>query len=248
MKANRSKDARVQYRKAITLSAEYYAPWKQLLELNAETKDDAQQEKDCKEVLELFPSQPHAYFYLGSIQYRKKKYAEALVNLQTASDYNFDDPAMDHEIRLMQIECYRATGDNKEADALSERMLKIEPDNLSIQAGLATSLLNQGKEYYRAEQMMLKVIEKEPNNAEYLGTLAWIEFNMSDYKLADEYMRKALTISPNNAKLNERMGDIQFRLKNTDEAMKYWNKAKSLGGGSPELDEKIKNRALKDEY
>lgn len=248
MKDNRMKDARVQYRKAISMSGEFYTPWKQIMKINAESKDDVQQEKDCKEVLELFPNQPHAYFYLGSIQFRKKNYKAAIDNLQSASDYNFEDAQMDHEIRLMLIECYRGTGDNAAADALAEKILKSEPDNISVKAGLATSLLNQNKEYYRAEQMMLEVIEKEPKNAEYLATLAWIEFNMSDYKLADEYMRKALAITPNNAKMNERMGDIQFRLKNTDEAVKYWNKAKTLGGSTPELDEKIKNRALKDEY
>lgn len=248
MKDGRTKDARAQYRKAIDLSKESYQPWKQLLKLNEENKDDVQQEKDCKEVMELFPSQPDAYFYMGRIQFKKKKYDEALTNLQTAMDYNFDNPAMDHEIRVMMIDIYRAQGNNREADALTEKMIKLEPDNMKWKAALAKSLLDQKKEYYRAEQMMLEVVEKEPNNAEYMNLLGWIEFNMGDYKLAEEWMRKALAISPNNAQMNERMGDIQFRLKNTDEAVKYWNKAKAAGGGSPELDEKIKNRALKDDY
>ena len=169
-------------------------------------------------------------------------------NLQSASDYNFEEPQMDRDIQLMLIQCYRGTGDDASADALAEKILKTDPENTALKAGLAISLLSQGKEFYRSEQMMLEVIEKEPNNADYLSTLAWIEFNMSDYKLASEYMTKALAITPNNAQMNEHMGDIQFRLKNTDEAVKYWKKAKSLGGGSPALDEKIKNRALKDEY
>lgn len=247
LKGGRSKDARVQYRKAIDLSKESYGPWKQLLKLNDENKDDVQQEKDCKEVLELFPTQPDAYFYLGSIQYRKKKYDEAMNNLQTAMDYNFDSPAMDREIRVMMIDIHRAKGEVKEADALVEKMIKLEPDNMQWKAQLAQSLLDQEKEYYRAEQMMLEVVEKEPKNAEYLNLLGWIEFNMGDYKMANDYMSQALAITPNNAKMNERMGDIQFRLKNTDEAVKYWNKAKSLGGSSPALEDKIKNRQLKDE-
>jgi tetratricopeptide (TPR) repeat protein len=248
MKDARNKEARVQYRKAIEVSKAYYQPWKQLLKLNAETKDDVQQEKDCKEVLELFPTQPDAYFYLGSIQYRKKNYADAMNNLQTAMDYNFDNPGMDREIRVMMIDIHRAQGNDKEADALTEKMMKLEPQNMEWKANLAKSLLRQKKEYYRAEQMMLEVVEKEPNNADYLNTLAWIEFNMADYKLAEEWMKKALAIAPNNAQMNERMGDIQFRLKNTDEAVKYWNKAKAQGGGSPELEEKIKTRTLKEDY
>ena len=248
LKTGRSKDARVQYRKAIDLSKESYAPWKQMLKLNAESNDDVQQEKDCKEVLELFPTQPDAYFYLGEIQYRKKKYAEAQNNLQTAMDYNLDNPGMDREIRVMMIDIYRQTGDNREADALIEKMMKLEPQNMEWKAKLAQSLIDQGKDYYRSEQLMLEVVEKEPNNGEYLGLLGWIEFKMGDYKMADEYMKKGLAITPNNAKMNERMGDIQFRLKNTDEAVKYWSKAKNLGGSSPELEDKIKNRELKDDY
>lgn len=247
MKAGRSKDARAQYRKAIDLSKGSYGPWKQLLVLNNENKDDVQQEKDCKEVQELFPTQPDAYFYLGEIQFRKKNYDGARFNLQTAMDYNFDNPGMDREIRVMQLAIHRAKGEVKEADALTEKLIKLEPDNLEWKAQMAQSLLDQEKEYYRAEQMMIKVLEKDSVNPEYLSLLGWIEFAMGDYKLAAEYMTKALAITPGNAKMNERMGDIQFRLKNTDEAVKYWNKAKSSGGTSPELEDKIKNRKLKDD-
>ena len=247
LKSGRSKDARVQYRKAIDISKESYAPWKQLLILNDENKDDVQQEKDCKEVLELFPTQPDAYFYLGSIQFRKKKYDEAQNNLQMAMDYNFDSPEMDREIRVMMISIHRAKGEVKEADALVEKMIRLEPDNLEWKAQLAQSLLDQEKEYYRAEQMMLKVVEKDSTNAEYLSLLSWIEFNMGDYKTASDYMSQALAISPNNAKMNERMGDIQYRLKNTDDAVKYWSKAKAQGGTNPALEDKIKNRKLKDD-
>jgi tetratricopeptide (TPR) repeat protein len=247
LKSGRSKDARAQYRKAIDLSKDSYAPWKQLLLLNDENKDDVQQEKDCKEVQELFPTQPDAYFYLGSIQFRKKNYDGALYNLQTAMDYNLDNPGMDREIRVMMITIYRAKGDVKEADALVDKMMKLEPENSEWKAQMAQSLLDQEKEYYRAEQMMIKVVEKDSMNPEYLSLLGWIEFNMGDYKTASDYMAQALAISPNNAKMNERMGDIQFRLKNTDDAVKYWNKAKAQGGTSPGLDEKIKTKTLKDE-
>lgn len=246
LKNGRPKDARVQYRKAIDLSKESYAPWKQMLKLNAENKDDVQQEKDCKEVLELFPTQPDAYYYLGEIQFRKKKYDEALNNLQTAMDYNLDSPAMDREIRVMMIDIYRAKGETREADALVEKMMKAEPQNMMWKAKVAESLINQGRDYYRAEQMMLEVTEKEPGNADYLGLLGWIEFKMGDYQMAEEYMNKSLAVAPNNAKVNERMGDVQFRLKKTDDAVKYWNKARSLGGSSPSLEEKIRTRTLND--
>jgi predicted Zn-dependent protease len=213
----------------------------------AENKYDAQQEKVCKEVNELFPTQPEAYYYLGEMQFRQRKYDEARWNLQTAMDYNLENPWMDGAIRGMMIEIHRAKGETRELDALLEKMIKQEPQNQKWKAMLAQSLIDQNKEYYRAEQLMLGVVEKEPNNAEYLNLLGWIEFKMGDYVLADEYMTKALALTPNNAKMNERMGDIQYRLKKTDEAVKFWNKAKSLGGTSPELEDKIKTRTLKDE-
>lgn len=248
MKAGRPKDARTQYRKAIDLSKESYAPWKQLLKMNFDNKDDVQQEKDCKEVKDLFPTQPEPYYYLGEIQFRRKKYDEARYNLQTAMDLNFDNPWMDKAIRAMFVEIHRAKGETRELDALLEKQIKQDPQNMTWKAQLAQSLINQDKDYRRAEEMMLNVVEKEPNNAEYLNLLGWIEYLLADYTLAAEYMTKALAIAPNNAQMNERMGDIQFRLKNTDEAVKYWNKAKSAGGASPELEEKIRTKKLKDEY
>jgi Flp pilus assembly protein TadD len=184
---------------------------------------------------------------MGEMAYRKKNYYEALQHLSNANDYNYDDPQMDIEIRKMQIECYRATGNDKDADALVEKMMKAEPKNMKYKADFAASLLRQKKEYYRAEQIMLEVVEAEPNNASYLNLLGWIEYNMGDYKMADDYMRKALAIEPNSQIINERLGDIQYTLKNTDEAVKFWNKSKSLGNKSPELEQKIKNRKLNDE-
>jgi tetratricopeptide (TPR) repeat protein len=247
MKDNRMKEARAMYRKALDMNPGFYAPWKQILKINAQSKDDVQQEKDCKEVMSLYPSQPDAYYYMGEMAFRKKNYYEALQHLSNAHDYNYDDPQMDVEIRKMQLECYRATGNDKEADAMVEKLIKAEPKNMKYKADLAASLLRQKKEYYRAEQMMLEVIEAEPNNAAYLNLLGRIEYNMGDYKMADDYMRKALAITPNDAQVNERLGDIQYMLKNTDEAVKFWNKAKSLGNKTPELEQKIKNRKLNDE-
>jgi tetratricopeptide (TPR) repeat protein len=247
LKDNRMKEARAMYRKALDMNPGFYAPWKQILKINAQSKDDVQQEKDCKEVMSLYPSQPDAYFYMGEMAYRKKNYYEALQHLSNANDYNYDDPQMDIEIRKMQIECYRATGNDKDADALVEKMMKAEPKNMKYKADFAASLLRQKKEYYRAEQIMLEVVEAEPNNASYLNLLGWIEYNMGDYKMADDYMRKALAIEPNSQIINERLGDIQYTLKNTDEAVKFWNKSKSLGNKSPELEQKIKNRKLNDE-
>lgn len=85
-----------------------------------------------------------------------------------------------------------------------------------------------------------------PNNASYLETLGWIEYQMGDFKLAKSWMEKALAKAPDNARMNERMGDIQFRLGNPDDALRYWKKAKEKGGTNPALDRKISTKTMLD--
>ena len=71
----------------------YYAPWKQLLELNAETKDDVQREKTARSSWGLC-RRSHTHISI-LVQFNTiRKICRGAVNLQTASDYNFDDPAM----------------------------------------------------------------------------------------------------------------------------------------------------------
>lgn len=240
------KEAREQYRKAVTIDEDNYEAWKRILFINDKMKDDASQLKDCKSVIELFPNQPEAYYYRGMILYAKKDYKTAIPDLESAMDYTYGNPQQDLKIKVLLIDAYRSSGNNEKADDYSEDVMAKDSSNLQIIAGYCASLADQHIKLYKASQMMNRVVEKDPNNASYLETLGWIEYQMGDFKLAKSWMEKALAKAPDNARMNERMGDIQFRLGNPDDALRYWKKAKEKGGTNPALDRKISTKTMLD--
>ncbi|HET6993030.1 MAG TPA: tetratricopeptide repeat protein [Bacteroidia bacterium] len=238
------KEARDMYHKAAVLGQDEYASWKRLMEINNKLNDNVSQEKDCKAALELFPTQSEPYYYLGLIQYNKKDYSHAIDNLESAKDYLGDNPQRELELKTMLIDAYRNTDKNEKADEYTEDLIAKDTNNLPLIASYCASLSERKIKLYKAEQLMLKLVQKEPSNASYLETLGWVEYGMHDYKTANQYMALALLRTPDNARMNERMGDIQFHLGNTEDAMKYWNIARTKGGTNPALEKKISTKTL----
>jgi tetratricopeptide (TPR) repeat protein len=240
------KEARDQYRKGVSIRSSSYESWKRILEINERLNDNVSQQKDCETVIEIYPTQPDAYYYLGAMKFAKKDYAGAVSPLESTLDYTIGNPAQEMKIKLLLIDACRASGDAAKADTYSEQIIAKDSTNLPVIAAYCASLAERRKKLVIAEQLMLDVIAKEPGNAEYLETLSWIKYQMHEYPEAKNYMENALAKTPDNARMNERMGDIQFRLGNVDEALVYWNKAKTKGGTNPALERKISSKTMLD--
>jgi tetratricopeptide (TPR) repeat protein len=243
-KDGKFKEAREMYHKASALGQDEYEPWKRLMEINVKLNDNATQEKDAKAVMELFPTQPDAYVYLGMIQYNKKEYSKAINNLETGRDFLLDNPEKDLEVKKVLVDAYRITGNTKKADSYTEAVLQKDSSNIAMIVAYCESMCAQKTKLYESSQLMLYVITKEPSVATHYELLGWIEYQMSDYKVAAQWMSKALSLTPNNARMNERLGDIEFKNGNKEIALAYWKKAKEYGASSQELDNKIATKSL----
>jgi tetratricopeptide (TPR) repeat protein len=243
-KDGKFKEAREMYHKAAALGQDEYAPWKRLMEINAKLNDNTTQEKDAKAVMELFPTQPDAYLYLGMIQYNKKEYSKAIDNLETGRDFLTDDPEKDFEIKKLLVDAYRITGKTDKADKYTADVIARDSSNIPMIVAYCESMLAKKAELYKISQLMLYVISKEPSVASHYELLGWIEYHQGDYKVAAQWMSKALSMKPDNARMNERLGDIEFRNGNKEMALAYWKKAKEKGGSSPELENKIETKSL----
>lgn len=243
-KDGKFKEAREMYHKAAALGQDEYAPWKRLMEINAKLGDNAAQEKDAKQVMELFPIQPDAYFYLGMIQYNKKEYLKAINNLETGRDFLLDDPKKDLEIKIILVDAYRNTGKTTKADNYSESVIEKDSSNIPLIVAYCESMCAQRTKLYDASQLMLYVITKEPGVASHYELLGWIEYQMDDYRVAAQWMSKALQIAPTNARMNERLGDIEYKNGNKEIALAYWKKAKANGGTGQKLENKIATKSM----
>lgn len=75
---------------------------------------------------------------------------------------------------------------------LYEEMLSYDPGHASTLNNYAYGLATHKGDMVRAEQMSREAIRREPNNATYLDTYAWILYLKGERQLAQFYIRKAL--------------------------------------------------------
>jgi tetratricopeptide (TPR) repeat protein len=73
-----------------------------------------------------------------------------------------------------------------------EKALLLDPENVYVLNNYAYTLAVNGGDLKKAEKMSQKTIEKEPNNATYLDTYAWILHLQGQDSLAKFYMRRAM--------------------------------------------------------
>lgn len=73
-----------------------------------------------------------------------------------------------------------------------EKALLLDPENVYVLNNYAYTLAVNGGDLKKAEKMSQKTIEKEPNNATYLDTYAWILHLQGQDSLAKFYMLRAM--------------------------------------------------------
>ncbi|MGL5889381.1 MAG: tetratricopeptide repeat protein [Bacteroidia bacterium] len=235
-------EAREACRKAIMLDKGPWMPWKMLLELNEQLGDNTAQLRESREASELFPQQPVTWLYYGKQLMMQKRYREAIDPLETGASYVYEDPALEIKFRLMIIEAYRETGDEKEVMSICKRMVKRFPDNNDFIYELCSSYSRQRIELVDAQERMNTLCKANPANANYVSLLGCIDYQLSEYDKAQQHLQQALKLNAADALTNERMGDLQLALGNKDEAVRYWKIAKAKGSTSPNLDQKITTR------
>lgn len=76
--------------------------------------------------------------------------------------------------------------------AYYERAMKINPENVYLLNNYAWQLATHDGNLKKAEKMSQKTIDREPKNANYLDTYAWILHLQGQDKLAQFYMRRAM--------------------------------------------------------
>lgn len=242
MAQEKSDEARFQFQLATEMEPENPATWQQLLNLVMKESDYPEVIRICTVCLELYPSAPEYYFYLGIAYYQQEKYQEAL------DTYYAGIEAIPDNNRPLKSDFYGQIGDiyyqMKEMDkayASYEEALKLNEKNIAVLNNYAYFLSLDKKDLKKAERMSGLTIQMEPNNATYLDTYAWIFFVQESYTLARMYIEKAISLDKTNShELIDHYGDILYMLGEKEKALTQWKRAKEMGKESEVLDRKIK--------
>lgn len=126
---------------------------------------------------------------------------------------------------LAQGEILRSEKRYKEGVEMYSRALQQKRDDTTLlyARGLMAEKVDR---LDMAEADLLKVISKEPDNADALNALGYtLADRTSRYKEAQEYIKRAAALVPDDPAILDSLGWVSYRLGEMDEALKWLSKA-----------------------
>ncbi len=206
----------------------------------------------CKPAVEYASTNPLYYYYLGIAYYQQKKEREALEVMKQGLEHIDNTGSVDLIARMFSItgDLYHRFGEDEKAFAAYDSCLVYSPDEVLALNNYAYYLSLKKQNLDKAESMSAKSLEKEPDNATYVDTFAWILFQQGRYVEAKEYIDKAVRLlteagevdNQDNANIIEHAGDIYSKAGDLKGALELWQRALDNGSDSKTIKRKIQLR------
>ncbi|MFO1487465.1 MAG: tetratricopeptide repeat protein [Verrucomicrobiota bacterium] len=130
-------------------------------------------------------------------------------------------------------------GDLAQAEKHFLNCLTLNPDFDEAQNYLGYMWAERGQNLDRARELIAKAVKKEPENAAYLDSMAWVLFQLKQPQLALDYALKAAAhADEEDAEIFTHLGDIYAELGQPEKAREAWSKSLKLAP-SPEVEKKL---------
>lgn len=207
------------------------------------------QKKQFQEILSLsdsalvyFPGQGLFYLFKGMAAIEVKNYPVAIAALNKGLSVPGQNPEITKQFYISLAESLYRNGNPDEAFRNFDQMLALEPDNVLVLNNYSYYLALDERDLDKALEMITKCVSKEPENATFLDTFAWVLYQRKEYARALEPMVKTIQLSTDpSGEVLEHYGDILFRNGKPDEAKQIWIQAKGKKEVSEKIEDKIKN-------
>ncbi len=232
------------YQKAISLGSSNFGTWQNVLqtELKLGKYDDAI--GDGERALELFPNQAGICWFLGSAYIAKNEFKESIEVLERGKKLAVANEELKSYFNAQLGDAYNNLKEYKKSDASYDAALAYDPDNDHVLNNYSYFLSLRKEKMDLARKMSTKLVSRNPDNATFLDTHAWVLYVLGDYAEARVYIEKALADGEISGTIMEHYGDILFKLGDVDLAVKQWQKAKGMDETSELIDKKIADRKL----
>ena len=182
----------------------------------------------CRDARQYNPDEMAFYYYQGIAYFQKGQLDDALDAFQNGISVitQESDPEIVSDFYAVMGDIYHQKGMERKAFAAYDSCLVWKDDNIGCLNNYAYYLSVKGERLKDAEQMSKRTILKEPNNATYLDTYAWILFRLHRYGEAKTYIDRTLENDPDSASvLLEHAGDIYYYAGEKEKALEFWQKA-----------------------
>ena len=194
----------------------------------------------CEKALQEYPDSTDIRFFRGIAMYQSGKYEDLIDNFRGIQADDFSNPDYASQVAMLIAEAYYRTSNFEKSDSIFESLIREEPDNYIVLNNYSYYLAERGDKLDQAKAWSYMVVTKNPDNATYLDTYAWVLYKLRSFEEAERYILFALDKGgENDPEVNEHAGDIQLALGSYHIARSYYMKAIILGGDKTKLEEKI---------
>lgn len=239
------KEARQLYLKSLALNPSNLQAWTNVLDYELRNNEIDSVIVHADNAITLFPNQAILYYFAGTAYMLKNDNRKATQMLEQGKKLSSSN------LRLLSIfngqlgDAYNALKEYEKSDEAYEAALDFDPESDHVLNNYSYFLSVRKEKLDLALEMSSKVVKRNPDNATYLDTHAWVLYNLGRFKEAKEYIEKAVKQNENvSGTIIEHYGDILFKLGDVNLAVEQWEKAKKMNVDSELIDKKIADRKL----
>ena len=175
----------------------------------------------------LLSRYPWVLYHTGQWKQAHQEYAQLLMKLDDMqSDPNVANIARDAKLTL-SILCQQLDRADEAVEWL-EQVLDTNPEDIGALNDLGYLWAERNEHLLRAQQMTLKAVTAEPENAAYRDSLGWVYYRLGKYEKAQAELEAARELNNSDGVICDHLGDTHLQLDNQTEAKQMWERALEL--------------------
>ena len=227
-------------RESLKINPLPFEAWTQLISSTLSRNKLEATVKDTKNAIESHPNQPFLYLALGIALNQKNKFESAIETLEKGKKLVFNNSFLESDFTEQIGDSYHGIKKFKIAFDYYEMSLALNPENINLLNNYSYYLALEKVNLDRAKELILKVIDRFPDNSTYTDTYGWVMFQRGEYEEAEQILFNAVIKSgEKSGEILEHYGDVLFKLDKRKQAIEFWKKAEETGEYSKELIQKI---------
>lgn len=212
---------------ATTILPEKPNTWKYLGSARAQAGNNAGAIAAFKKAIELEGSDWESYYQMANLYYAEKNYEEAINNYTLIIDKAGASSKFYADAMSRAGICYDILGQPEKAQAIYEKALTENPDDMNMRFNMGRIFLQQ-KNYEKALEMFQPVYDANPDDYENAMSLGWTTIELKKNDDAIKYFLKATELKPENHQAWFWLGTAYVRAGDGEKGKMAFDKADAL--------------------
>jgi predicted Zn-dependent protease len=130
---------------------------------------------------------------------------------------------------------YQRIDQQQQGEDVLEQVLRIDPSFAPAGNDLGYTWADAGRNLDRAESMIRRAVEAEPDNPMFLDSLGWVLYKQGRFDEARRHLERAASDERGaDPVILDHLGDALYRLNQSDDAMRRWRASLARIAATPE--------------